>query len=140
MASRTSSRTPSSLSRRRTPSRWRGLYPLPEAQLDRFLVKIHLDLPKPSELARILAATTGHQAEEGEPVLTIEEVRELRGLVREIRVSEDIVLFVAKLIHATHPDSGLAPAAVKQMVRHGASPPRGTSAATSGEGQSAVQR
>ncbi|MFT7676546.1 MAG: MoxR-like ATPase [Planctomycetota bacterium] len=104
------------------PLEMEGTYPLPEAQLDRFLVKINLELPPREELMRILGATTGAMLQEPEPIITRKELRRMRQLVREVPVSDDVVARVAGIVHATHPSSDLAPESVRSLVRYGASP------------------
>jgi MoxR-like ATPase len=104
------------------PIEMEGTYPLPEAQLDRFLFKIELPMPGRAELVRILAATTGAVPEEPTPVLPLARIREMRALVREVPVSSQIIELVAALIEATHPASEHAPERVSSFVRHGASP------------------
>ncbi len=104
------------------PIEMEGTYPLPEAQLDRFLFKIEIAMPGREELAAILAATTGEEAALPEPVLARSDVRELRALVRGVPVSADVLALVSALVHATHPASHGAPERVKSLVRYGASP------------------
>ncbi len=104
------------------PIEMEGTYPLPEAQLDRFLFKLELRLPDAEGLQAILAATTGAPPEHLEPILTQEELLGLRALVRQVAVSSDIVNLAAHVIHATHPESELAPDSVRTLVRYGASP------------------
>jgi MoxR-like ATPase len=104
------------------PIEMEGTYPLPEAQLDRFLFKISLELPDQAELAAILVATTGAPRPAPEPVLTRADVRRMRAIVREVPMSSDIVKLAAALVHATHPTSSSAPERVRALVRYGASP------------------
>jgi MoxR-like ATPase len=104
------------------PIEMEGTYPLPEAQLDRFLFKIEIAMPDRDELSAILAATTGEEAEQPAPALTRSDVRELRALVRGVPASSEILALVSALVHATHPSSELAPERVKSAVRYGASP------------------
>ncbi len=107
------------------PIEMEGTYPLPEAQLDRFLVKIQLELPPREELARILLATTGLQNQGSTRSLDRKAVLRLRALVRELQASDDVVDRVAGIVHATHPQSELAPEPVRSFVRYGASPRAG---------------
>ena len=104
------------------PIEMEGTYPLPEAQLDRFLFKITLEMPGRDELARILTATTGEEPPSGETVLERDELRRMRSLVRGVPVSSEMTELVSALLHATHPASDLAPARVEAFVRYGASP------------------
>lgn len=107
------------------PIEMEGTYPLPEAQLDRFLVKINLELPPREELVRILNATTGAKQPDPKPIITATEIRRMRQLVREVPVSDEVVQRVAAIVHATHPASDLAPESVRSLVRYGASPRAG---------------
>lgn len=109
------------------PIEMEGTYPLPEAQLDRFLFKLELALPDPVGLGAILEATTGGPPPPMEAVLSREELLGMRALVREVPASSDMVRLVANLVHATHPTSDLAPERVRSLVRYGASPRGGQS-------------
>jgi MoxR-like ATPase len=104
------------------PIEMEGTYPLPEAQLDRFLCRIELSAPDEDELARILTATTGAPPEPGGPVLSSKDVLEMRALVREVPVSTEIVRHVARLVRATDPSNPAAPESVRRLLRYGASP------------------
>jgi MoxR-like ATPase len=104
------------------PVEMEGTYPLPEAQLDRFLCKIELSPPSQRDLVEILAATTGPSAAVVEPCITRAEVLRLRELVREVPASSDVVERVARIVRATEPRSGEAPERLRRLVRYGASP------------------
>ena len=110
------------------PIEMEGTYPLPEAQLDRFLLKIVLDLPTLAETVDVLQATLagGRPIERSvASVLTKADVARMRALVREVPVSGDIVQLVARTLLATHPNPSApddAPEDVRRCVRHGASP------------------
>ena len=105
------------------PIEMEGTYPLPEAQLDRFQLKIQIGYPSEPELVAILEASTGPAATAAiDPVLGREEVRRARALVGQVPVSEEIVKGVTRLLLATHPDRPEAPESVRRLVRHGASP------------------
>jgi MoxR-like ATPase len=99
-----------------------GTYPLPEAQLDRFVCKIQVRYPSKEELKEIAIRTTGVQTARLEKVAKLEEVLELQKLAKEILVSEEILNFAVELISATHPDSEDAPEMVKQYVQFGSGP------------------
>ena len=103
------------------PVEMEGTYPLPEAQLDRFLLKIDLALPARADLARILGATTGAARAPGPPVLTRDQLLRLRELVREVEAPSSVVDDVARLILLTHPDTPEAPSSIGTLVRYGAS-------------------
>jgi MoxR-like ATPase len=106
------------------PIEMEGTYPLPEAQLDRFLLKVVIESPSLDATVEVLRATLSRpepvEASVGK-VLSKSEVLRMRALVREVPVADEIVELVARTLLATHP-SGDAPADVVRYVRHGASP------------------
>jgi MoxR-like ATPase len=99
-----------------------GTYPLPEAQLDRFVCKIQVRYPSKAELKEIALRTTGVQDIRLDKIATIAEVLELQQLAKEILVSDELLDFAVALISATHPDSEEAPEMVKQYVQFGSGP------------------
>jgi len=101
-----------------------GTYPLPEAQLDRFLLYIRIGYPTAEEEIAILTNTTGSSKSIVQPVVNGAEIRQLQQLVREVSISEDMVQYVASLIRATRPDTGTQPFA-REWVRWGAGPRAG---------------
>jgi len=105
------------------PIEMEGTYPLPEAQVDRFLLKALVDYPSLDELVEIAQRNT---EEEGlqlpQPVATGEEVLAARRVVREIPIAQELRRYVARLVLATHPESPAAPSSVKEFVEYGASP------------------
>ncbi len=104
------------------PLEMEGTYPLPEAQLDRFIFKIRVEFPGEDELMSILDRTTGSKMQEAKPVLDAARLLEMRELVRAIPVTESLTRYVVRLLRATHPDDGNAPDLVKRFVRFGGSP------------------
>ncbi|HEX3774385.1 MAG TPA: AAA family ATPase [Polyangiaceae bacterium] len=102
------------------PIEMEGTYPLPEAQLDRFLLKIAVPTPSEDELTQILARTTGKATAEPARVLSQEEVRQLQALCREVAVAEPVLRYAARLVGASGPESAEAPAIVRRAVRYGA--------------------
>ncbi len=104
------------------PIEMEGTYPLPEAQLDRFLFKIRVETPQTADLVEVIRRTTGRPPEPPKPVLSGPEILSLRALAREVPIASHIEEFVARLIRATHPGTPEAGAAVKRYVRYGASP------------------
>jgi len=101
-----------------------GTYPLPEAQLDRFLMFIRVDYPSETEEVEILERTTGVQDVQLETVLNAEEVMALQGLVREVDVSASLLAYIARLVRATRPaDSDIE--MVREYVRWGSGPRAG---------------
>lgn len=104
------------------PLEMEGTYPLPEAQLDRFLFKIQVEFPAEDELIRILDRTTGSESQRVRPVLDGPRILEMRELVRSIPVAKSLTRYVVRVLRATHPNDSNAPELVKQYVRFGGSP------------------
>ena len=101
-----------------------GTYPLPEAQLDRFLLYIKIGYPTLAEETQILSNTTGTKKAKVEPVINGEEIQKLQTLVREVSISDDLIDYVSQLIRATRPDT-TSVEYVKEWVRWGAGPRAG---------------
>jgi MoxR-like ATPase len=101
-----------------------GTYPLPEAQLDRFLLFIRIDYPSADEEVEILARTTGVAAPDVEHVLDAEDVLQIRQLVREVDASPVLLRYVADIVRATRPGDD-SPPMVKDYLRWGAGPRAG---------------
>ncbi len=104
------------------PIELEGTYPLPEAQLDRFLFKINVGYPSAEDLVEIMARTTGTATPTPTPIADRETVLALQALVRGVPVATPVTAYVAALIVATHPDAPQAPDLVRRAVRYGASP------------------
>jgi MoxR-like ATPase len=111
----------------RNPIEQEGTYPLPEAQLDRFLLEIHVEYPSESEEREIARRTTSGDAPQIEAVLSLEEIRALAGLIPRIPVTDEAVDLAVRLARTTRPSFAEAPDEVKQYVRFGAGP-RGSQA------------
>jgi MoxR-like ATPase len=111
----------------RNPIEQEGTYTLPEAQLDRFLLEVHVDYPSAEEEREIARRTTGVQAARVPQVLASTEVRALQALVPRIPVTEAAVELAVALGRATRPSDPKAPAQVREFVRFGAGP-RGSQA------------
>ncbi len=110
------------------PIEQEGTYPLPEAQLDRFMFDIVIDYPAADEERRILAETTGGTAVTISPVASHEEVAGARTLVREIAAAENVIDYAMHLVRATRPAgpaSDQVPGPVRQWVKWGAGPRAG---------------
>lgn len=107
------------------PIEQEGTYPLPEAQLDRFLLKIRLGYPAEAEEVEILRTTTGAEEPVVAPVLDTEGVLRLQRLVREVPVADAVLRYAARLVRATRPGEDGAPAEVREWVRWGAGPRAG---------------
>jgi MoxR-like ATPase len=111
------------------PIEMEGTYPLPEAQVDRFLLKASVEYPSLDELVAIAERTTeGEGIRLPEPVAAKDEVLLAREVVREIPIAEGLRDYVGRLVLATHPESPYAPQKVREFVEYGASP-RGAIAA-----------
>jgi len=113
------------------PIEMEGTYPLPEAQLDRFLFKLIVPAPSLSELSIIVDRTTGTATPKINKVLTGEQVMAMRQVAREVPISSLVRDFAVKLILATHPRSETATDMVNRFVRFGSSP-RGAQALVRG--------
>ncbi len=111
----------------RNPIEQEGTYPLPEAQLDRFLLEIHVEYPSAAEEREIARRTTGVQSEEVPQVLGRDDVRALQALVPRMPVTEAAVELAVALGRATRPTEPRAPREVKELVRFGCGP-RGSQA------------
>ena len=109
------------------PIEQEGTYPLPEAQLDRFLFDIRVGYPSEQDEIAILRNTTGSQAGALEPVLGASELMALQRLTRDVVAADSILKYAASLVRATRPDDPHAPELVKQYVRWGAGPRAGQS-------------
>jgi MoxR-like ATPase len=105
------------------PLEQEGTYPLPEAQLDRFMLDIRLDYPSEEEEVQILRATTGVADPAVEPVLDAERVLTLQRWTREVPVADNVFRYAASLVRATRPGDG--DDEVKTWVRWGAGPRAG---------------
>ena len=104
------------------PIEMEGTYPLPEAQLDRFLLKLNATYPDAGELAQIVDRTTGAPMPAVDPVLSAGELLELRELVRSVVIAGHVKDYAIRLVLATHARSAQATPMVRRYVRHGASP------------------
>ena len=107
------------------PLEMEGTYPLPEAQLDRFLLKLHVPFPGREEMHKILDLTTKAEVPTVSHVLTQSRILELQKLVREVPVARHVQDFVVRVVQATHPAAepgSEPPELTKRFVRYGASP------------------
>jgi len=107
------------------PIEQEGTYPLPEAQLDRFMFNIKVDYPSLDEEKRILATTTKDEAVELTKVLSSKAIINLQKLIRGVPVGQYVIDYVARLVRATRPKDPAAPDFVKKMVDWGAGPRAG---------------
>ncbi|MEO0649413.1 MAG: AAA family ATPase [Planctomycetota bacterium] len=104
------------------PIEMEGTYPLPEAQLDRFVARVDVELPGVDQLVRILETTSGVEPPALEHSLERDDLRAAQAFVRELEVTPKVLRLVARLVRATDPTSDLAPEAVRSCVRFGSSP------------------
>ncbi len=104
------------------PIELEGTYPLPEAQLDRFLFKVNVGYPDEDALVEILRRTTGAEEPQVEPVATGETVLAMQALARGVPVATPVARYAARLVAATHPQDESAPEKIRRYVRYGASP------------------
>ncbi|WP_336514414.1 MoxR family ATPase [Pollutibacter soli] len=103
-----------------------GTYPLPEAQLDRFLLYIKIGYPTEAEEIAVLANTTGNKFTSVQTILDGNEIKTIQKLVRDVSINDDLITFVSRLIRATRPDTSSS-SFVKEWVRWGAGPRAGQS-------------
>ena len=104
------------------PIEMEGTYPLPEAQLDRFLLKVIATYPSAEELSKIIDRTTGQLEASVEAVMNREQLANLRTLTRQVIIAGHVKDFAVQLVLATHPGNEAATPLSKRFVRHGASP------------------
>jgi MoxR-like ATPase len=116
-----------------------GTYPLPEAQVDRFMFKLHVRFPEARELSDILELTTGTRQAELKLVCDGPALLEMNRLAREVVAAEPVRDYAARLILATHPELPGACAQVKRFVRFGASPRGGQTLLLAGKVRALMQ-
>ena len=104
------------------PLEMEGTYALPEAQLDRFLLKILVNFPKAQDLMRIIDTTAGTQTLHAKSVASGDQLAHLVEIARAVPVATHIKEHAVRLLLATHPDQEDAPDKIRQFVRYGASP------------------
>jgi MoxR-like ATPase len=104
------------------PIEMEGTFPLPEAQLDRFLFKLKVQYPAQDELSVILDRTTVNEIPKAGKILDARRVIEMRWLIREVTLASHVRDYGVQLVFATLPGSDLAPEMVKKYVRYGSSP------------------
>ena len=123
------------------PIEMEGTYPLPEAQVDRFMFNIRVRYPTVAEEAAIIRGTTGTTAPEPNAVLTTEDLLRLQEIIRSVPVSDDVVMYAARLVNATRPaktkDDGTD--VVGKYVTYGASPRAGQSLILAGKARAVLE-
>ena len=120
------------------PIEQEGTYPLPEAQLDRFLMKIVIGYPSAEEERRIYRMTTGDSSDNAEPVLAGDEMLRLQKVIRRVPVSDLCVNYIANLVRATRLNEADAPQFVKDWVMWGVGPRGGQSLMTATRARAAL--
>ncbi len=104
------------------PIEQEGTYPLPEAQLDRFMFSIKLTYPTFQEEVDVVKMTTSEKSEQVNPLFTAAELIEIQHLVRRIPVPDNVIEYAVGLVAKTRPDSSAAPELVKNYIDWGAGP------------------
>ena len=121
-----------------------GTYPLPEAQVDRFMFNIRVRYPTLDEEAAIIRGTTGTDVYEPKEVLSADDLLKLQSIVRSVPVSDDVVMYAARLVAATRPAKNRAGSAagidaVSKYVTYGASPRAGQSLILAGKARAVLE-
>nr|WP_152051375.1 MoxR family ATPase [Tautonia rosea] len=120
------------------PIEQEGTYPLPEAQLDRFMFDIRVGYPSQEEEEKILSATTKGEFPELRKVLSAKAIVNLQKLITSVPISDYAVKYVAKLVRATRPGDPQAPAFVKELIDWGAGPRAGQNLILGGKAMAAM--
>ena len=104
------------------PIEQEGTYPLPEAQLDRFMFNLKIDYPSKEEEIKIVQSTTGDIEIDNNPILSKNDLLSFQNLVRRVPVAENVVSFAVDLVTSTRPISDNAPDFIKEWIDWGAGP------------------
>jgi MoxR-like ATPase len=104
------------------PIEQEGTYPLPEAQLDRFMFNITLDYPSEAEEIEIVKRTTGAESANIEKVISAEEIIAFQELVRKVPIADNVLEYAVKLVGKTRPNQNGASDYIKQYLSYGAGP------------------
>jgi MoxR-like ATPase len=107
------------------PIEQEGTYPLPEAQLDRFMFNLYVDYPSDTELKTIIKNTTAGAMPTPEPVLTGPDVLALRAAVRQVPISDHVLEYIVNIVSATHPNKETSPEITRKYLAWGAGPRAG---------------
>ena len=116
-----------------------GTYPLPEAQMDRFMFKLMMGFPTISELTAIVNMTQESMDEHAQSVLTGQDLLAMRATAKEIPIAQEVLHYAMKLVSATHPELADSPEYTKQYIRFGASPRAGQALITAGKVRALMQ-
>ena len=104
------------------PLETEGTYPLPEAQMDRFLFKLDVAFPNKEELMKIVLSTTDGKVHRVSKVMDGKRLLQMREIAQQVPIAEPVAEYLMDLILKTHPENSEAPEVVRQYVRYGASP------------------
>ena len=104
------------------PIEQEGTYPLPEAQLDRFIFKLDVKFPSEGELLEIVNITTGKRGSQAQKLFDAEKIKQMRDTAIEVPVAEAVAEYAMNVVIKSHPELDKSPEAVKKYVRYGSSP------------------
>lgn len=99
-----------------------GTYPLPEAQLDRFLFKLNVEFPTKQELKEIMDVTITNKTVELEPIMSGDEIMKMRTLIKDMPIADAVMDYALSIVMATHSELADAPEISKKYITAGASP------------------
>jgi len=115
------------------PLEMEGTYPLPEAQLDRFIFKVMVPFPSEEDLISIMDRTTGSESVTASKVCTAAEIVEMQRLARAVPIAPHVTAYAVSILAASHPDQPRAPGLVREYVRYGGSPRGAQALVTAGK-------
>jgi MoxR-like ATPase len=115
------------------PLEMEGTYPLPEAQLDRFIFKVMVPFPSEEDLIAIVDRTTGSDVPAASKVCSAAEIVEMQRLARAVPIAPHVAAYAVSVLAATHPDQPRAPELVREYVRYGGSPRGAQALVTAGK-------
>jgi MoxR-like ATPase len=121
------------------PIEQEGTYPLPEAQLDRFMFNVVIEYPSADEERRILSMTTGTADPKVSVVASGDEIETLHTVVRDVPAAENVIDYAARLVRATRPAGEEAPEFVRKWVRWGAGPRAGQALLLGGKARALLE-
>jgi MoxR-like ATPase len=121
------------------PIEQEGTYPLPEAQLDRFMFSIYLDYPSFEEEIEVVKSTTTDETKKINSIFSAEEILNLQHLIRRIPVAENVVEYAVSLVSKTRPDSSRATQIVKDYIDWGAGPRASQNLILAAKGNAAIK-
>jgi MoxR-like ATPase len=121
------------------PIEQEGTYPLPEAQLDRFMFNVVIEYPTAEEERRILSMTTGNADPNVSVVASGDEIEALHNVVRDVPAAENVIDYATRLVRATRPAGEEAPEFVRKWVRWGAGPRAGQALLLGGKARALLE-